>query len=36
MAQSKKFSELNSMKCWIEGTNDLENDEADFTIYTIE
>ena len=35
MTQSRKFSELNSMKCWIEGTNDLENDEVDFTIYTM-
>jgi hypothetical protein len=32
MTQSKQFSELNSTRCWIEGTNDLENDEAVFTI----
>jgi hypothetical protein len=35
MTQSKKFNELNSMQCWIEGTNDLKNNEADFTIYTM-
>ena len=35
MMESKKLSSLNSAKCWIEGTNDLENNEAAFIIYTM-
>ena len=30
--QSKKFGSLNSAKCQIEGTNDLENNEATFIL----
>jgi hypothetical protein len=33
MTQSKKLSSLNSRECWIEGTNDLENNVATFKVY---
>ena len=32
---SKRLSSLSSARCWIEGTNDLENNEATFVIYTM-
>lgn len=33
MTESKKLGALNSTKCWIEGTNDLENNRATFKVY---